>query len=85
MDSFKVDEICIGQNFIAYPEHNGMECVVIGELTMRPVICKHSGKPTCIVAYKVRWANGDITAQEHRHLRRKYANDINKLVEKNHA
>lgn len=68
---FKVGEIVIGQNFILATSRNGMEAEIIGALEMRQWIIRDTGRMGESVAYKVRWADGEITSQEPPYLRRK--------------
>ena len=70
---FQVRDVVVGQNFLVSTHYNGMEGEIIGGLAMRimgtrnGVPCEpHSG-----MRYRVRWANGDITAQKPQYLRKK--------------
>jgi hypothetical protein len=58
MSEFKVGEVAIGQNFEYFPEHNGMECEIIGGLAIRMRMNSHDGTLITDHCYIVVWANG---------------------------
>lgn len=68
--SFKIGAICIGQNFVQFPERNGMECEIIGELKERRGRGP-TGKLFAALSYRVHWADGKVYAVRPRNLRLK--------------
>lgn len=68
---FKVGEVLVGQNFIHMPSYNGMECVVLAGLQMRRGFGMATREPLFGQMYRVQWANGYISSQFPRNLRRK--------------
>jgi hypothetical protein len=70
MSTFKVGEVCVGQNFVLDPKYNGVECVVdepFGEY----VGIDRAGLPRRRIGYGVRWANGELSYVNPHNLRRK--------------
>lgn len=63
---FKVGDVCVGQNLTKDPAYNGVECVIIGALSLRNL--RTTG--WCL-AYRVEWVDGEITSQRQHELRLK--------------
>lgn len=69
---FKVGEVCIGQNFINWPEYNGAECIVLSPERIDGGVDPRSGEvsefgPT----HTVQWDDGRIANVATTNLRRK--------------
>lgn len=54
---YSVGTVCIGQGHKTYPELNGLECEIIGDLRIRGGINPSGSLAYCLV-YDVRWADG---------------------------
>jgi hypothetical protein len=69
---FKVGEVCIGQNFVNFPEYNGCECLIERPLQMFGGFNRRTGE-WCAVepSYFVRWADGAGSWVGRHNLRRK--------------
>lgn len=75
MAKFKIGDVCLGQNFHAYPEFNGVECEVLG-VREQGGIYQHAFRRGLFVivgpSYYVRWATtGKKYCVAERHLRKK--------------
>jgi len=73
---FEIGEIVIGQNFINWPERNGMECEIIGELKERGSSSLTTGIYTVDECYEVKWEDGITSAQKPYFLRKKKPPEI---------
>lgn len=70
-EPFKMGEVVIAQNFENFPEYNGQECTVIGELEPRIEI-DNDMKPTYgIWTYLVQFADGMRLGPRPHQLRRR--------------
>lgn len=78
--SYPVGTICIGQNHVIDTERNGMECVITDEPRPR-AWHHHDGTTGTSVLYEVEWADGTVSATEHRNLKRKSDYDKDKRAE----
>lgn len=70
--TFKVGEVCVGQNIDSRPEYNGCECIVIESESMKQGLHPFTGKrfdPKLL--YTVRWSDGYLCYVEGCQLRRK--------------
>lgn len=69
---FAVGEVVIGQNFIFWPELNGMECEITEAAKLRPLaFCHRSGIYKDAPQYVVTWADGAKTYTAANNLRRR--------------
>lgn len=71
MSAFKIGEILIGQNLIFETQCNGMECEIIGGLSLRRWENRATKEIGMSPLYLVRWADGIISAQAPHELRRR--------------
>lgn len=71
MAKFSVGEIAIGQNHTRSLECNGMECEIIGGLSLRKAINLHTLEKERKLFYRVAWADGMITCTSEHNLRKK--------------
>src|SRR5688500_8930333 len=69
--SFKVGDIAIGQNFLAYPELNGMECVLLEFDYDAFAIMAATNKPIKGPMWLVKWQDGRLSWQDEQQLRKK--------------
>lgn len=69
MDTFKVGEVAVGQNFVVHPEYNGMEVIVTRVIDGELEMC--DGEIFVGVYYRTEWANGHKDYHPSRYLRKK--------------
>lgn len=79
--SYPVGTICVGQNLTEESEWNGMECVIISPAEYCRLRGARTGQIRYAVAYEVRWADGDVSWQEHFQLKPKRDYDEDKRAE----
>ena len=70
MSAFMVGEIVVGRNFVRQTQRNGAECEIIGPLQLRRLVYADAPSES-VMAYRVRWANGDIESQPPIRLRKR--------------
>lgn len=80
IEPFKLGEIVIAQHFDNFPEYNGQECTVIGELEPRLLINDDMTGTEGVWIYRVRFADGRCLGPRPHQLRRKPEPKIDKSI-----
>lgn len=70
-EPFKMGEIVIAQHFDNFPEYNGQECTIIGELEPRTLVNDDMTKEDGIWIYLVQFADGMRLGPRPHQLRRR--------------
>lgn len=71
MKPFKLGEIAIAQNFDVFPEYNGQECTIIGELEPRDLVHDDMTFSEGQWIYRVQFADGMRLGPRPSQLRRR--------------
>lgn len=70
-EPFKMGEIVIAQQFETFPEYNGQECTIIGELEPRIKIDNDMNQTEGIWTYRVQFSDGMRLGPRPHQLRRR--------------
>lgn len=81
-EPFKMGEIAIAQHFDTFPEYNGQECTVIGELEPRLLIKDDMTREEGVWIYRVQFADGMRLGPRPHQLRRREEPKVDKSVER---
>lgn len=81
-EPFKIGEVVIAQKFENFPEYNGQECTVIGELEPRLLIHDDMTGEAGQWIYRVQFADGRCLGPRPHQLRRKPEPTVDKAVKR---
>lgn len=70
-EPFKMGEIVIAQQFETFPEYNGQECTIIGELEPRILVKDDMTTEDGVWIYRVQFADGMRLGPRPHQLRRR--------------